>query len=155
MEKAYKGKPELEWAEKVSGIMDSRFRIPGTHFRFGIDPLIGLVPGLGDAASWAVSTLLVYTMTKHGVSRKVVILMMINITIDAILGSIPVLGNFIDFFYKANSKNIRLLKKHYQEGKHQGSGTGILLFIALIFLVILVAIIYGLYKLFQFLISLL
>lgn len=154
MENEYKGKSELKWVENLSEIMDSKFTLPGTRFRFGLDPLLGLIPGLGDAISLAISTMLIYTMTKNGVSRKVVILMMINVTIDAVLGSIPILGNIFDFFYKANSKNINLLKKHYQEDKYQGSGTGILIFIALTFLVILLLVVYGLFKLFQFLISL-
>src|ERR1700754_4349756 len=98
---AYNDKPELKWVERISRIMDSRFILPGTKFRFGADPLIGLIPGLGDAASFAVSGILVYTMAKYGVSRKVVILMMLNIILDAILGAIPFTGNIFDFFYKA------------------------------------------------------
>lgn len=152
--KDYSDKPELKWVENISRIMDSKFTIPGTKFKFGVDPLIGFIPGLGDAASFAVSGILVYTMAKYGVSRKVVILMMLNIMADAILGAIPLIGNIFDFFYKANSKNIRLLKEHYMEGKHEGSGTGILIFIVIIFLVILIGIVYGLYKLFEFLFGL-
>jgi hypothetical protein len=150
----YHDKPELKWVESISRIMDSKFTIPGTKFRFGADPLIGLIPGLGDAASFAVSGILVYTMAKYGVSRKVLILMMLNIMLDAFLGAIPFVGNIFDFFYKANSKNIRLLKEHYIEGKHEGSGTGILVFIVITFLVMLIGIVYGLYKLFEFLFGL-
>lgn len=154
-ENEYKGKEDLKWIEDFSRLLDSKFTFPGTQFKFGLDPLIGLIPGLGNAVTFAVSGLLVYTMSKHGVSRKVVILMMINILLDAAFGSIPVIGNVFDFFYKANDKNVRLLKRHYQEGRYQGSGTGILVMIFILFLAILAMIIYGIYKLFEFLLSLL
>jgi hypothetical protein len=154
MEADYKEKEELKWVENISSIMDSRFTLPGTRFKFGLDPLIGLIPGLGDMASFTVSGLLVYTMAKHGVSRKVLILMVLNVMFDAVLGSIPIIGNVFDFFYKANEKNIRLLKKHYVKGKYQGSGTGILIFIAVLLLLFFIAMIYGIYKLFEFLFSL-
>jgi hypothetical protein len=93
-------------------------------------------------------------MAKHGVSRKVIILMMLNISIDAALGGIPILGNYFDFFYKANLKNVRLLKKHYSEGKYQGSGNEIIFFIALILILIIALIVFGLYQLFKFIFGL-
>jgi hypothetical protein len=134
--------------------MDAKFTFPGTKFKFGLDPLIGLIPGLGDLSSFTISAILVFTMAKHGVSRKILILMSLNIIADAILGSIPLLGNVFDFFYKANTRNINLLRKHYVEGKYQGSGTGILIAIGLILLLTFALLIFGIYKLFQFLIGL-
>ena len=112
--------PDLKWVARITRVMDSNFRIPGTNFRFGLDPILGLIPGLGDATSLAISGTLVYYMAKHGASRKVIIMMLGNIALDAIFGSIPILGNLFDFFYKANTRNIRLLKRHYEERKYQG-----------------------------------
>jgi hypothetical protein len=77
-----------------------------------------------------------------------------NLVLDATLGSIPVIGNLFDFFYKANQRNVNLLKRHYQEGKYTGSGTGILITIALTLLVILGLIIYGTWKLISYLVNL-
>ncbi|MEQ9440204.1 MAG: DUF4112 domain-containing protein, partial [Cyclobacteriaceae bacterium] len=105
--------PDLKWVDRITRMMDSKFRVPGTNFRFGLDPILGLVPGLGDAASVAVSGSLIYYMARHGVSRKVIIMMLGNVALDAIFGSIPILGNVFDFFFKANQRNVRLLKRHY------------------------------------------
>jgi hypothetical protein len=151
----FKKKPDLKWVEEVSRLMDAKFTFPGTKFKFGLDPLIGLIPGLGDISSFAISGILIFTMAKYGVSRKILILMSLNIIADAILGSIPLLGNIFDFFYKANTRNINLLRKHYVEGKYHGSGTGILVAIGLVLLLAFALLIFGTYKLFQYLIGLL
>lgn len=130
---------KLSWAERVSYLMDEKFRIPGTNFRFGIDPLLNLIPVLGDISGFAVSIVLVLTMARHGLSRKVLILMFLNVILDSTIGAIPIIGQIFDFAYKSNSRNIRLLKEYYEEGKHQGSGKGTLLWI-LIFLIIFILI---------------
>lgn len=142
---------ELRLVEKVSNAMDTSLRIPGTKFKFGMDPIIGLIPFAGEIATFSISAGLVMTMARHGASRKVVILMVINTLIDVILGSIPIIGNVFDFFYKSNTKNINLLKKYYAEGKYQGSGKGIVITIAVIFLLVFILLIYGLWKLTEYL----
>jgi hypothetical protein len=144
----------LRWIESISTFLDNQFRVPGTNFRFGLDPILGLIPFGGSAASFAISAGLLLTMVKYGVSRKVLILMVGNLLLDAILGSIPVVGNIFDFFYKANQRNVNLLKRHYQEGKYTGSGTGILIAIALALLVILALVIYGTWELISYLVRL-
>jgi hypothetical protein len=141
----------LRWIESISTFMDDQFRVPGTQFRFGLDPILSFIPFGGSAASFAISAGLLFTMVKYGVSRKVLILMLGNLLLDATLGSIPVVGNIFDFFYKANQRNVRLLKKHYQEGKYTGSGTGLLITIALTLLILLALIIYGTWKLISYL----
>jgi hypothetical protein len=127
--------------------MDSKFLIPGTNIRFGIDPLMSLFPIVGDFATYVVSGMLIYTMYSEGASGKVVIKMIINSTLDAIIGTIPLVGTVFDIFYRANDRNVRLLKEHYFEGKHQGSGKGLLLVIALVALLVTSAAFYGMYKL--------
>ncbi len=116
----------LKWVESLARLMDSQFRLPGTNFKFGLDPILGFIPLAGALSTYAVSGILVFTMARYGVSRKVVILMFLNILLDALFGSIPIIGNIFDFAYKANDRNVRLLRRHYQEGKYSGSGTGIL-----------------------------
>ncbi|MGB3588780.1 MAG: DUF4112 domain-containing protein [Tunicatimonas sp.] len=143
--------PNLKWVDRITRIMDSKFRIPGTNYRFGLDPILGLFPGLGDATSLAISGSLVYYMAKHGASRKVIIMMLGNVALDAIIGSIPILGNVFDFFYKANTRNIRLLKKHYTEKKYQGKGTGVLVGIAVAILGVVSLLLYGTYELVSYL----
>ncbi len=122
----------LKWVERISTLMDDKFQLPGTNFRFGLDPLINLIPIAGDISGFIVGAALVLVMAKNGVSRKVMILMVLNICIDALIGGIPLIGNVFDFYYKSNSRNIKLLKEHYEEGKHTGSGTGVLLAVFII-----------------------
>lgn len=136
--------PKLEWVERIARLMDSKFSIPGTRFRFGLDPILGLFPVVGDAASFAISGGLILYMIRYGASKKVIYKMLINSVLDATIGSIPIIGTIFDFFYKANTRNINLLKEHYEQGQHKGSGTGVLITAALVVLVVLVLIIWGL-----------
>jgi hypothetical protein len=145
---------DLRWLEKISTLLDSQFRIPGTNFRFGLDPLLGLIPFVGDASTFLVSGVLIIYMSRYGVSTKVLILMLLNIILDAIVGGIPIVGSIFDFAYKANDKNIKLLKEHYHEGKHHGSGIGILITIAVVMIALLVLIAFGFWKLFSYLFNL-
>lgn len=125
----------LKWVERISYLMDETFRLPGTNFRFGLDPLMNLIPVAGDISGFLVAAALVWVMARNGVSRKVLILMVLNICIDTLIGGIPLIGNVFDFYYKSNSRNIKLLKEHYDEGKHQGQGTGVLVVVFLVLLV--------------------
>jgi hypothetical protein len=135
--------------ERISRLLDSQFVIPGTNVKFGIDPILSLIPVVGDFITYMISAALIYTMHNEGASRKVVIKMMLNSTLDAAIGTIPIVGTFFDIFYRSNEKNLRLLREHYMEGKHQGSGTGILLVILVLCLVFVAAATYGMYKFFQ------
>ena len=139
----------LKWVEEISSLMDNKFRLPGTNFRFGLDPILNFVPGLGAVSGFAISGGLLLTMAKYGASRKVLVLMIINIVLDALIGAIPVLGWIFDFAYKANTRNIKLLKEHYTEGKHQGSGKGLIFYIIMILIVLSVLIIYLLWQLIE------
>jgi hypothetical protein len=126
----------LRWVEHVARLMDSQFRLPGTRFRFGLDPLLGLVPIVGDLSSTAVSVVLLLTMLHHGASGAVVLRMAFNILIDTVVGAIPVLGNVFDFTFKSNERNVALLRRHYAEGQHSGSGKGLVLLLVLGFVVV-------------------
>ncbi len=143
--------PDLKWIDTMSNVMDSKFKVPGTNFRFGLDPILGLLPGIGDATSLAVSGVLIFYMAKYGASRKLIILMTGNVLLDAIIGSIPILGNIIDFYNKANVRNIKLMKAHYYEGKHQGSGKGILTLMMIVIFVFMGLIMYGTWELISYL----
>jgi len=137
----------LVWVERLAKLLDNQFRFPGTNFRFGLDPILNLVPILGDVSGFLLSLVLLATMLKHGVSRKLVILMALNILIDTVIGAIPLIGNIFDFYFKSNARNIRLLREHYEEGKHQGSGWGLIIGVFLFLFAILGVLIYLLIKL--------
>jgi hypothetical protein len=141
--------PSLKWIEEVARYLDSKFVIPGTNIRFGFDPMLSLFPVFGDLFTFLISGMLIYKMHQHGASRNVVIKMILNSTLDAIIGAIPLVGTVFDVFYRSNERNIRLLKEHYYEGKHQGSGNGILIAVAVMCTLLVAAAGYGIWKLFE------
>ena len=111
----------LAQVRQLANLMDSRFRVPGTGLRFGLESIAGLVPVGGDALGFVASAGLVLTMARHGASPRLVSLMLVNVAVDAFVGAIPVLGDLFDVVYKANDRNVRLLERHYAEGKYEGS----------------------------------
>ena len=133
----------LRWVERIARLMDSQFRLPGTRFRFGLDPLLGLVPIIGDLSTTAVSVALLLTMLRHGASGAVVVRMALNILLDTVVGAIPILGNVFDFAYKSNERNVALLRRHYAEGRHQGSGKGLVVLLLLAFGVVFALVAWG------------
>jgi hypothetical protein len=141
--------PDMKWVEGFSKLMDSKFLIPGTNIRFGIDPILSLIPVLGDLITYLISGMLIYTMRTQGASREVVIRMIINSTLDAVIGAIPLVGTVFDVFYRSNDRNVKLLKEHYLEGKHQGSGNGLLVAVAIFAILLVAAAFYGVWKLME------
>lgn len=139
----------LRFVENFSRYLDSKFVIPGTKIRFGFDPIFSLFPVFGDILTYIISGSLIYTMHRHGASRKVVIKMIMNSTLDAVIGAIPLIGTLFDVFYRSNDRNVRLLREHYYEGKHQGSGNGLLLIVAIAAILIVVGAVYGVWKLME------
>ena len=137
----------LKGIEYIAQWMDTKFRIPGTSFRFGLDGLLGLIPGVGDLSTFAISGYLVLLMAKNGASGYVLARMLFNIVIDTALGAIPVIGDLFDFVHKANMKNIRLAQQYYQERRHRGSAWRVVVPILIILALILAGIIWLLYKL--------
>lgn len=118
---------DLEKIRSLVRWMDSSFRIPGTNFTFGWDPIIGLVPVLGDIVDFLISAFILLALVRNGASGKVILKMLLNVGIDTLASAIPVFGNIFDFAYKANERNLQLATEHYLEGKHEGSATSILL----------------------------
>lgn len=114
-------RPELAWVDGLTDLLDTKFVIPGTQIRFGADFLMGLFPGVGDTISMLFSGVMVATMAKNGASGFLVARMMLNVALDAVFGTVPVLGNLFDLFYKANHRNMKMMREHYEQGKHQGS----------------------------------
>ncbi len=101
---------ERERLERLTWWLDQRFRIPGTNRRIGLDGLVGLVPGIGDTATTAIALYVVYRAWQMGAPGPVLGRMAANVGIDYVVGSIPVLGDLFDFAFKANSRNMALLR---------------------------------------------
>ncbi len=144
---------KLRWVEQIAYLLDERFRIPGTNFRFGLDPLLNLIPVAGDLSGFVLSSALILTMAKNGASGKIVALMAINAILDATIGAIPIIGQIFDFFFKANSKNIKLLREHYEEGRHQGSGKSVWITAIIVLILLFILVLFLVWKLFAWVVS--
>ena len=97
--------------DQLSRWMDGLFRIPGVGWRFGLDALIGLIPGLGDTATSLVSFYVLVAGVRYRVPKVTLLRMGFNIAIDYALGSIPLVGDAFDMFWKSNQMNVELLRK--------------------------------------------
>jgi hypothetical protein len=97
---------------KLSRLMDTAFRIPGTPFRIGLDPIIGLVPGLGDLIATAFSTYILFLAARFSLPREALGKMIYNIALEAAIGTIPLFGDIFDAFYKSNIRNLQILEQH-------------------------------------------
>lgn len=97
--------------EQVSRLMDSYFEIPGLRIRFGLDPLLGLIPGLGDTITTFISLLILSSAVQYHVPRITLARMGLNVAIDLVVGAVPVIGDLFDVAWKANDRNIELLRR--------------------------------------------
>lgn len=114
----------------VARLMDSAFVVPGTNIRFGLDPIIGLIPALGATATSFVSIVLIALSARRGVPKIVLSRMAANVLINAAIDSIPLLGDIGSIFYRSNARNYELLVKH--AGPVRGSTTGDWIFLLLL-----------------------
>ena len=106
----------LQALRKWSVLLDSAFRVPGTQMTFGLDPILGLIPGLGDLTTPFFSALLLLHAVRLRIPRVVQLRMVMNAAIDLAIGLIPVAGDFVDFGWKANVRNLALLEQHARPG---------------------------------------
>lgn len=126
-----KAMPSFKWLDLMAKLLDNRFRIPLTKKRFGLDGILGLFPWAGDVLCFLVSGVLIIYMARYGGSGMLAVKMMRNILTDGIVGTVPIAGDAFDFRYKANLRNVKLLKAYYQQGQHRGSARWVIWFIVL------------------------
>jgi hypothetical protein len=139
--------PELEWVDRITSLLDSRFRLPLLKWKFGLDPILGLVPVVGDIVTFVIAAFMVVIMVRHGASGALVLRMTANIVLDFVGGSIPLVGDIFDFRMRANRRNYHLLREHYYENEHQGSGWGIIFWVFFMLMLIVPLTIWGVYRL--------
>jgi hypothetical protein len=138
--------PDLARLDALAKILDDQFRIPGTNARFGLDGIIGLVPYVGDVAGFVVSGILMRTMIMRGAGPLLMLRMMGNFALDAVMGIIPIAGDLFDFGYKANRRNVNLLKKYYADGKAKPSARWSMSLLGILFFVLFGLLIWGIWK---------
>ncbi len=101
---------KLQHLRRYSHFLDSAFRVPGTRYRFGLDPIIGLIPGGGDVVGGLLSAYIFFHALQLGVPKGTLLRMVSNIMIDILVGTVPVMGDLFDAAWKANIKNVDLLE---------------------------------------------
>ena len=102
----------LNRIRKLSRLMDTSIGIPGTRFRFGLDPILGLVPGAGDLISTAFSAYIIFLATRFGIPRQDLTEMIFNVALESVVGTVPLVGDLFDAYYKSNIRNLAILEKH-------------------------------------------
>jgi len=98
--------------DALANLLDTAFIFPGTNIRFGFDAIIGLVPGIGDAITTMVSLYIVREARALGAPRRVIARMLANVALDGVVGAIPFLGDAFDVMWRANRRNVALLRNH-------------------------------------------
>ena len=106
--------PRLKRIRQLSQLLDGAIVIPGTKYRIGLDPILGLIPGGGDTVSAALSGYIIIEAARMGLPRQALMQMVGNLVIDTVAGSVPVVGDVFDVFSKANMRNLQIVESHAQ-----------------------------------------
>lgn len=102
----------LKRLDRLASLLDNSIRVPGTRWRVGIDGLIGLIPGVGDVLGALMSGYLVMEAARVGASMSLILRMGLNIVLETLVGAVPIIGDLFDFAFKANLRNVGLLRRH-------------------------------------------
>jgi hypothetical protein len=125
-----------EHLDQIASILDDMFRVPGTQIRFGLDFLIGWIPGVGDAAAGIASLIIVVAAWRRGVALITLARMITNVVLEALLGSIPVIGDIFHVAWKANRRNYGLLMREENRALGESHARRDVLFFVLLFVAV-------------------
>ena len=128
-----RGRPtDLDDLRRWATLLDSAFRVPGTNIRFGLDAIIGLIPGLGDLSAPVFAAVLLVTGFRMRVPAVVQARMVINAATDMLLGLVPFVGDLADVAWKANLRNLALLERHARPGVPPSRGDYVFVMVCVI-----------------------
>ena len=130
----------LDVLRRVSGVLDSAMLVPGTNIRFGLDPILGLIPGLGDLVSPLFTIGILWQARDLSIPKVVQLRMIFNVAIDTLVGLVPVAGDLFDVAWKANDMNMALLERHAYE-EHPASTRDWVFVSAMIALLVILAVV--------------
>lgn len=125
--------------QRLAWLLDNSVPLPGLNFRIGLDALLGLIPGFGDAAGVVLSSYIVREAWRLGVPRSVLLRMGLNIMIEGVVGAVPLLGDVFDAAWKANVRNVALLEAHMHHPQRTAKASRMLL-VALMLAVIAIVV---------------
>lgn len=127
----------LKRLDRLAWLLDNSIRVPGTKWRIGIDGLIGLIPGLGDLLGALMSSYLVVEAARAGASVSLILRMGLNIVLETVVGVVPIIGDLFDFAFKANLRNVRLLRRHLDDPDRARSRNRLVLGLAALFVIVI------------------
>lgn len=104
--------------ERLGQVLDSAFAIPGTPFRIGLDGILGFIPGVGDTMGAVLSTYIIFKAARLGVPKRVLLRMAGNVALETVVGMVPIAGDIFDIAWKANIRNLALLRTHLAAPEH-------------------------------------
>jgi hypothetical protein len=107
----------LQRIRKIARLLDTAIGIPGTKFRIGLDPILGLIPGGGDLIAGLISAYMIYLAASFGLKKEEIGKMLGNVAIETFVGSVPLLGDIFDAYFKANMRNLEILEKHLEKSE--------------------------------------
>lgn len=134
--------------DNLAWLLDNSIKIPGTSWRIGLDGIIGLIPGIGDLAAGGLSTYILYQALKLKVPRAIIARMALNVLLESVIGVIPILGDLFDFVFKANQRNVNLMRKYVlnpRDTTRQSLLT--LIFLLVFFVIVLGFMVWGMFAL--------
>jgi len=149
-EREARGQRELGRLRAIARLFDSAFAIPGTKWRFGIDALFGLVPGLGDIVGALVAVYALHVARTLRAPGAIQLHMLSNIAVDALVGTVPLIGDLFDFVFKAQTRNLALLDSWVATPDHTAkrSRRGLLLIPIAVLTVFILLTVFGIYMLY-------
>ena len=130
----------LELVRRLSRLLDSAFVVPGTSMRVGLDPILGLLPGLGDLVSPLFAIGVLWQARELRLPRVVQLRMIANVAIDSLVGIVPIAGDLFDFAWKANERNLVLLERHAYEEHRPSAGDWLFVGAMILLLLVLAAV---------------
>jgi hypothetical protein len=107
----------LQRIRKIARLLDTAIGIPGTKFRVGLDPILGLIPGGGDLIAGLISAYMIYLAASFGLKKEEIGKMVGNVALETFAGSVPLIGDIFDAYFKANIRNLEILEKHLENSE--------------------------------------
>ena len=105
----------LKRIRRIATLLDSAIGIPGTKFRIGLDPILGLIPGGGDLITAGISAYMIFLAARFGLEKEEIGKMIGNVALETFLGTVPLFGDIFDAYFKANIRNLEILEKHLEK----------------------------------------
>ena len=144
------------FARFLAELLDQRFTIPGTSIRIGLDPLIGLIPGIGDTLANLAGSAILFIGAKFNLPKVVLLRMALNIALNTLIGAIPFVGDLFSIWFRSNVRNVQLLERYASQHRQSAAASDWLFVFAVIgtLVLLLIAVLMGLGWLIQRLVSL-